>query len=94
MGDQAHCNPFLFPIFIPYQRCTLFFFLHMHPPPVPSSQPQPSRQRQHLDRTRRDERAGGIWKGEVGDGGVQGGESCARVLKIKVQSSNPRAYKT
>lgn len=56
MGDQAHCNPFLFPIFIPYQRCT-FFFSTYAPTTQPSSQPQPSLQRRRMDRTRRDERA-------------------------------------
>lgn len=70
------------------------FFSTYAPTTQPSSQPQPSLQHWRLDRTKQDERAEGIWKGEVGDGGVQGGESCARVLKIKVQSSKPRAYKT
>lgn len=77
MGDQAHCNPFLFPIFIPYQRCTFFFFPTYAPTTQPSSQPQPSLQRRRLDRTRRDERAEGIWKGEVGGWGSAGrGELC------------------
>lgn len=85
MGYQADC-PF-FPIFF-FFKDVPSVFLNMHPPPTcvssfPTSSLQTSVSRQ--DNTRHDERGGGMWydskTGWVEDGGVQGGESSAFVLK-------------